>query len=148
MHRLIPWLSYYWVVFDSRSWHPRGNVGGICNRRRYSYILISTIWRYIRFVELESSISSETAITTTGAAAHISPCALPLLGLIYRDINLSRCLVCGVLRVNLTASTASNDLVGSVRGSLPWQVWWDGWLWPRTWPLLYLALLLGCLVGL
>jgi hypothetical protein len=148
MHRLIPWLSDYWVVFDSSSWHPRGDIGCICNRWRYPYVLVSSIRGYIRFVELESSISFETTITTPGAATHISPGALPLLSLIYCDINLSRGLVCGVLSVNLSASTAANDLVRGVSSSLPWQVWWDGWLWARAWPLLYLALLLGCLVRL
>jgi hypothetical protein len=148
MHRLIPWLSDYWVVFDSSSWHPRRDIGGICNRCRDSYVLISSIRGNIRFVELESSISCETTITTPGAATHISSSALPLLSLIYRDINLSRGLVCGALSVNLSASTSSNYLVRGVSGSLPWQVWWDGWLWPRTWPLLDLSLLLGCLVRL
>ena len=148
MQRLIPWFNDYWVVFDSSSWHPRGNIGCICNRRRYSYVIVSSIRGYIRFVKLESSISCETTIATPGAATHISPGALPLLGLIYCDIYLSRGLVCGVLSVNLSASTASNYLVRSVSGSLSWQVWWNGWLWPRTWPLLDLSLLLDCLVGL
>ena len=137
MHRLIPCLCNYWIVFDSSSWHPRGNIGCICNRWRCSYVFVSSIRGcYVRFAELESSVSCETTIATPGAAAHISPGTLSLLGLTYRDIYLSRGLVCGVVSVNFSASTSTNDLVRSVCGSLPWQVWWDGWLWPRAWPLL------------
>lgn len=148
MHRLIPWLSNNWVVFDSTSWHPRRYIGCICNWRRYSNVFVSSIRSYIRSVELESSISCETTIATPGAAAHISPGALPLLSVAYRNIYLSRGLVCGVLSVNFSASTAADDLVRGVGCSLPWQVWRYGWLWPRPWPLLDLSLLLCGLVCL